>query len=155
MTKYSHDATQSPVRSIVNRAARTPRLRDIRPLALTLMEEIGQTAPSLETSTAARELLIIQSKLHKLAELRCDGVERLQPLPDGGYYRGGSWFDCDEAEAEALGEELRYLASRIAEPFKATVRIGGDPRGACLYLDLASGRRNSWGAGWAVMFEGE
>lgn len=93
----------------------------------------------------AERLLSLGRKLHRLAELRCNG----SPIRAHCRCPGPGCLHRDHAEADEAGYErdFKRTVQRIDEavwlsaaPMDVQVKTSGDPRGPVLRLVLADGR---------------
>jgi len=102
----------------------------------------GKVAAPLQIANDVKKLLSIASKVQRITESECNGIERY----DHQLKRSvPQWTDNDQAHADKQLESARAKASEIAKTYGAeVVRCGGDPRGFTLALKLKSGRTNSF-----------
>ena len=117
-----------------------------------------QSSPKLRPAyygvPSAEQIASDVSALHRIAaaakrraEQACNGIERYNAKL--GRYMA-EWTDADEAAKERADTKALRAAQEIADRYGAKVKLGGDPRGFVLRLELSSGRRNSIGDGWGI-----
>lgn len=96
----------------------------------------------------ALALIRIGAGVARWAVLACNGIER----SINGRWQS-TWWDEDDARKEKADKRALAKLQAIADRYGATVKLGGDPRGYVVKLQLASGRHNTMGGstdGWGV-----
>lgn len=128
---------------------REPKPATILAAVLATEPETGEDASAYRVAHDAESLVRLGNRAAKIAEKRCNGVERYD---DKARRMLATWTEADDEKAEKACECIRREASEILAPYGATVEsVSGDPRGFFLTFRLASGRSNSMGGKvWGV-----
>lgn len=118
-------------------------------LAAVLATEFPGEFSPYHAATDAESLVRLGRKAARIAESRCNGIERYDATARRVL---ASWTDDDESRADKAGSRILADAKAILDKYGATdIQVGGDPRGFTLKWRFASGRSNSFGGEvWGV-----
>lgn len=121
----------------------------------TYFQRTGERYASAAPHIAARDalaLIKIGAGVARWAVRECNGEGHRVNIPASGYQRWSwEWGSDDDAAKDKADARALAKASEIAARYGATVKIGGDPRGYVMRLQLATKRSNTFSDdGWGV-----
>lgn len=117
--------------------------------AVLAREPAGACRSAYHCAKAAEILVRLGRRAQRIAERRCNGVERYDSKAGRVL---ASWTEADEKAADRACEKIKVEAIAALVDFEVFgVEVGGDPRGYCLKFRLPSGASNSAERGmWGV-----